>query len=227
MEEIFEITKGEKTFDVQEVRKESMENLGMMPIRRRHILPSKSDLKIEEIIYDAQQPQFELPVWRSRGWLEATYTAPFAIGGFFLLIGIIILGEARDAEYAPIIFLIAVICFLLFFPLKMLGKSKIQCGIDWDTNSLWIKRGKKIVGYAPDANYISEIAIMKNDSFKHNPLWLSTPGSPMIFRKREWHLLFKKQGNDNFWTFYGSGFATKNEAKIASEKFMELLNKEI
>ncbi|MBU0613843.1 glycosyltransferase family 39 protein, partial [Patescibacteria group bacterium] len=45
---------------------------------------------------------------------------------------------------------------LLFFSI---AKTKMQAGIDWTTNTLWLKRGKKNLGFEPDANYIEEITI--------------------------------------------------------------------
>ena len=138
-DEVLKIARKEITFDKREIRAEYFASQGIFPIRKRHVLPTDTDNIKEELINTSEKsPQFEQTVWRSRGWLEASHTAPFAVGGFFAFIGLIILGEKRDADMAPIMFLISVICFLTFFPWRTLAKTKIKCGIDWTTNTLWV-----------------------------------------------------------------------------------------
>jgi hypothetical protein len=197
---------------------------GFYPIRKRHILPTDTDdIKDEYIDTSEKSPQFEQTVWRSRGWLEASHTAPFAVGGFFAFIGLIVLGEKRDAEMAPIMFLIAIICFLTFFPWRTLAKTKIKCGIDWSTNTLWIKKKKTVMGFQPDANYIGEIIIDRSNSKKLNTLWLINPSTPIVFKKKQWILSTKQSYSEHLWCFKGAVFSTKKEANSVADKFNQLL----
>jgi|GEM_PF-1271073 len=214
----------ETNSEVRKSRAEKFENENYFPIRKRHILPTDTEnFKEEDIVISDDSPQFKHIIWRNRNWLEASLTAPFAIGGFFAFIGIIVLGEERDADMAPIMFLIAVICFLTFFPWRTLAKTKIKCGIDWTTNTLWLKRKKDVIGFQPDANYIEEIVVIRNDKTKLNSLWLVNPSTPIVFRKKQYALLTKQVYSENLWNFRGAVFSTKREALAIADKFNLLL----
>ncbi|MFC2131184.1 hypothetical protein ACFLSQ_07095 [Bacteroidota bacterium] len=213
---------------MQELKNEKFEDNVFSPIRKRHILPTdRSNISTENIDTGSGSPQFEHTVWRNRGWFEASHTAPFAVGAFFLFVGLIVLGEKRDADMAPIMFLIAIICFITFFPWRALAKTKMQAGIDWSTNTLWIKRKKKVTAFEPDANFIENIGILKHDSKTGNPLWIMDPAMPMVFNKREWFLTVKRVDRDDYFTFKDSVFATKKESKAVAAKFLNILNTQV
>ena len=222
--EVLQIARKEIIFDMRKIREEKYNKSQFYPLRKKEILPTdRENISEEDINTSTESPQFEFTIWRSRKWLEASHTAPFAVGGFFAFIGLVVLGEKRDAEMAPLMFLIAVICFLTFFPWRTLAKTKIKCGIDWTTNTLWIKRKRNVSGFQPDANYIEEVVSIKYETFKRNPLWLTVPTTPIVFRNKQWILLTKHNYSEHLWNFNGAVFSTKKEAKAISDKFNQLL----
>lgn len=200
----------------------------LLPLRKPEKQPRVQNKINPENINTAEgSKQFEQTVWRSRKWFEAVNTTPWALGIFFLFIGLIVLGEKRDAEYAPIMFLIAIICLISYFPLNLLGKTKITGGINRTTNTLWLMRKKKILGFEPDAKYIEYFKIQKYNYRNVNPVWNVNSAMPLFFNKREWLLMIKRNTSENEWTFNGLAMATKKDAKAVAEKFNELLKKEI
>ncbi len=224
-EDVIKIANGEIKLDKREILKEKYEREGVKPLRKPEIKPTdRENISASDISTGEECPQFTKTVWKSRYWFEASHVAPFSIGAFFLIIGLIVLSEGRDAEAAPYMLGLALVSFLSFFPWRALAKTKLTAGIDWNTNTLWFKRKRKgIVGYEPDANMISEVRIKKFDEKMSNPLWIMEPAAPMVFNKREWLLKAKRAESETLWTIKGASLATKKEALAIVEKLQKLL----
>jgi len=205
------------------LRKQKLADLGMYPVNRLDLLPSYEKISKADINYLESNTAFSCRVWRNRSMLELAFTLPPALASMLFLFGFIVLNEGRDADKAPLFFDLGFLSLLLFPLLYLLGKTRLICGADWNTNTIWIVRGKKIISYAIDANYISDVLYGRFDTFKHNPMWLHQPTDPMIFVKREWMLYFLKNGNPNPWPFIGRGLASKRDARFVSKKISEFL----
>ena len=156
----------------------------------------------------------ELPDWK-----DFANVFPFAVGGFFLFVGLMVLGEPKDARYAPILFLIAVLLFLTFIPLRKLGKTQYSLGIDGKTNTLWVyRKGRGIVGVEMNAHKITGFSFMDKRSFSINGTWFVNPSMPFLWHKREWLLTVYRAGAPFPFGVAGSGLAVEKEAREIVEK---------
>jgi hypothetical protein len=167
-------------------------------------------------------PQFSRAVWKGPGWHGVATYAPWCAGAFFAFVGIAVLAEKRDIQYAPLIFFVAFLCILTMIPLKKLGKSVLTIGIDKKENLFWIRR-KGLVASEPNADLIREFSFQKFVYTKVNPVWGVNPSQPLLFRNYKWFLTYKRSGNNNFWEFKDIFFATEEDAIMAARMANDLL----
>ena len=225
--EALQIAKGEVQIDKMSALKQERARIGVIPVRKKHLPPTDvRKLKAESIDTGNAVPQFSLKVWKSHSWFELSRIVPWVLAVFFLFIGLIIAGNPKDSQYAPIPLTLSIAMLFLRFPTEWLGKTIIRMGIDWNTNTVWMKKENKKATFLPDANLILSFQAMVFRSSKINPFFLGGEGQPMYFNKIEWHLPYFRSGSETLWLHYQFRFGVRRDAQRAAIMMNDLLNQE-
>lgn len=220
---------GEIKIDKREKLKEVREKEGKIPAFKKEITPTdREKVNFKNIDTSFNSPQISMKVWKSSGWKEFTYWFPISVSFFLFFVGLAVLGEKQDAEYAPIFFLIGFLILLLIFPLRALGRHEFRLGFDWKTNTLWCWRSNKgIVGFECDANMIKSFSCMDNSSKSFNFRWYSNSSQSMYMIKKSWILMVLRVTSEHWFGVSGGELATKKEAIKISEQANILLKNQM
>lgn len=225
--EALQIGKGEVQIDKMAALKQERERIGVIPVRKKHLPPTDvRALKVESIDISQDVPQFSLKVWKSHSWFELSRIVPWILAAFFLLIGLIIAANPRDSHYAPIPIVLSVAMLFLRFPTEWWGKTILRMGIDWKTNTVWMKKGSQKTTYVPDANLILGFQASIFRSSKINPFFLGGEGQPMYFNKIEWHLPYYRSGSETIWLHYQFRLGVRRDAERAAQMINDLLKQQ-
>jgi hypothetical protein len=138
-------------------------------VRKPEVPPTPLDLDASSIDTGPNAPQIGLQVWKSSNWIGMAYS-PWIVGAFFLFVGVLGLGGG-DTGMGIVMLLIAVGLAFLHAPLKKAAKVTFRVGCDWATNTIWAVRDQELVGAAPDANTVTDVAYDVTE----------TGGSGMVF----------------------------------------------
>jgi hypothetical protein len=144
---------------LDELRKRARIENAPPAVLKTELEPTDTDkIHANDIDISSNAPQFSLEVWKSRNARGYTF-APPAIGGFFLFVGLVAMKE--DTGPAVICLIIGFVCFILRRFVKPWARESLSIGLDWETNTLWAKRGKKQLSFLPNANRFAEFSLEK------------------------------------------------------------------
>ena len=166
-----------------------------------------------------------IPGWKSHSLRQAARPVPWILFCFFLLIGLIILGERRDAQYAPIFFLLAV-CSLVTGPLlKRYGRITLQIGLDRSSNQIRIVTGK---GGDPliveRTDQLEEFGWFKEVTRRTNYAWQIGSAMPIFWTTTRWLLTCRYRGKPHHEIQFNVGFSSAQEAEAAIHAMQRLLS---
>lgn len=149
------------TSALDELRKRARIENAPPAVLKTDVEPTDIDkITANDIETGSNAPQFALEVWKSRNARAYTF-APFALGGFLIFVGLVAMQE--DTVPAVICLLIGVACFFTRRFVKPWARETLAIGLDWGTNTIWAKRGKKL-SFQPNANRFSDFILEKRKS---------------------------------------------------------------
>jgi len=221
------IVTGEKQFNLQETLKNERAEKGVVPVRKKNLNPTTKNLNPLLVDTGFNSPQFEMQVWKSRSWFEVARILPWVMGGFFLLIGLIIAGNKADAQYAPIPLLLGILFLFSGKPIKKAGKTILRMGFDWKTNTVWMKKGNNPLVFEPDANLMRNFNAVLNVTSRINSGWRIGEAKPLYTKEREWLITYLRSGSEHQWTMQKFSFATQKEVQEVLQNLNTLLIQQI
>lgn len=172
-----------------------------------------------------QNQAISIPAWKSHSLRQAARPVPWILFCFFLLIGLIILGERRDAQYAPIFFLLAV-CSLVAGPLlKRYGRTTLQISLDRPANLILINSGKSTDPLIVErADQIEEFGWFKEVTRRTNYAWQIGSALPIFWTTTRWLLTCRYRGKPHHEIQFTVGFSSAQEAEAAIHAMQRLLS---
>jgi hypothetical protein len=190
-------------------------------VLKTDIAPTDTEkVTVDDIDTGSKAPQFSLDVWKSGNARSYTF-APPAIGGFFLFVGLVAL--KRDPKPAVICLVIGVVCLFLRRFVKPWARETLSIGIDWATNTIWAKRGKKKLSFQPDANRFAEFSLEKKRDTE--ALYHDFDGDGIVQSQNvkvvTWVLEAKTSGSDAYSRKIAA-FVSKKEGQEALAKLKQL-----
>jgi len=144
---------------MDEMGQKAREEAAPAPALRQDVAVTDTDkVTAADINTGPQSPQFSLEVWKSGNARSWTFLPP-ALGGFFIFVGLVAIKE--DTGPAVVCLALGIgLCFVRSF-IKGWARETLSIGVDWDTNTLWCKRGDKEPSFRPNANRFAELSLEK------------------------------------------------------------------
>lgn len=163
--------------------------------------------------------------WKSHSLRQAADSVHWILFGFFLLIGLIVLGEQRDAQYAPIFFLLGIASLVTGPLLKRYGRITLQISLDRTTNQFRIvsKEGADPLVVA-QADQIEEFGWFKEVTRRTNYAWQIGSALPIFWTTTRWLLTCRYRGKQHHEIQFTVGFSSAQEAEAAIHAMQRLLS---
>lgn len=176
--------------------------------------------------HKTQQYQcINIPAWKSHSLQQAASSVPWILCGFFLLIGLIILGERRDAQYAPIFFLLGAVSLITGPLLKRYGRITLQIGLDRSNDQIRIvtrKGGDPLI--VERADQLEEFGWFKEVTRRTNYAWQIGSALPIFWTTTRWLLTCRYRGKPHHEIQFSVGFSSAQEAEAAIHAMQSLLS---
>lgn len=166
-----------------------------------------------------------IQAWKSHALQQAARSVPWILFGFFLLIGLIVLGERRDAQFAPAFFLLGAASLVTGQLLKRHGRITLQIGLDRTNNQFRIvsKEGADPL-IVEQADQIEEFGWFKEVSRRTNYAWQIGSAMPIFWTTTRWLLTCRYRGKQHHEIQFTVGFSSAQEAEAAIRAMQNLLS---
>lgn len=164
----------------------------------------------------SSSPQYSFTALKSPAFQKLDIIAPPVLAAMFLLMGLLVASNSRDAHHAPIFFTLAFCSLLLYFPLRRFSRTRHRIGIDRSQNTIWILYGGKgDPVFIPDADRIDEFGYFKEVRRRVNFAWTFQNGLPMFWTTTKWLITCRYKGKEHHEIQFNAGFASPEEAETA------------
>lgn len=172
-----------------------------------------------------KKQQVTIPAWKSHALQQAARPVPWILFCFFLLIGLIVLGEQRDARYAPIFFLLGVGSLITGPLLKRYGRTTLQIVLDRSANQILVISGKGADPLIVErADQIEEFGWFKEINRRTNYAWQIGSALPIFWTTTRWLLTCRYRGKQHHEIQFTVGFSSAQEAEAAIHAMQSLLS---
>lgn len=172
-----------------------------------------------------QNQSISIPAWKSHALQQSVWPVPLILFGFFLLIGLIVLGEQRDAQYAPIFFLLGIASLVTGPLLKRYGRITLQISLDRTTNQFQIVSQEGADPLVVErADQIEEFGWFKEVTRRTNYAWQIGSALPIFWTTTRWLLTCRYRGKQHHEIQFTVGFSSAHEAEAAIHAMQSLLS---
>jgi hypothetical protein len=190
------------------VRKAVQQQSGVQPLRMHHVPPTSPDLGGVEVDMGPNSPQVQFLVKKTHDAGQGAWVS-LLLGFAALAVGGITLSSSTSTGLVALG--VGALCIYLFGPLRRRAKHLVTFGFDWRTNTMWaFKPGDHSPSFLPNANLISELVVVQEDSWVDNPGAFLDESVPVGGLEREWRIRANRV--DGTWdTFFSYGLYSKKE----------------
>jgi hypothetical protein len=172
-----------------------------------------------------QYQTITITAWKSHSLQQAARSVPWILFGFFLLIGLIVLGERRDAQYAPIFFLLGAVSLITGPLQKRYARTVLQIGLDRSNNQIRIVSGKGADPLIVErADQLEEFGWFKEVTRRTNYAWQIGSAMPIFWTTTRWLLTCRYRGKQHHEIQFTVGFSSAPEAEAAIRAMQKLLS---
>jgi hypothetical protein len=190
------------------VRAAVQQQSGIQPLRMHQVPPTSPDLGGVEIDRGPNSAQMQFLVKKAH---DAGQGAWISLVMGFAALALGWLSFSSSPGTGLVAFGVGALLIFLFGPLKKRAKHVVSFGFDWRTNTMWaFQPGDHAPSFFPNANLISELVVVQEDSWEDNPGVFLDDSVPAGGRVREWRIRANRVDGTSD-TFYSYGLYTKKE----------------